>query len=150
MVAAKQPTGLGGEQRDAAQDYPESDSETSRVRVWADLTGIEAVGIDEIRWQHGHRYLTLVYRIDPGHRRLLWTGQTRRVKTLLRCFRWFGRERTRAPRFVCSDMWQPYLTVVAKKAGHALHVLDRFHIALNMNTAIATADKSRWGWRRGS
>ena len=31
MVAAKQPTDLGGEQRDAAQDYPESDSETSRI-----------------------------------------------------------------------------------------------------------------------
>ena len=35
-------------------------------------------------------------------------------------------------------MWKPYLKVVAKKAGHALHVLDRFHIALNMNKAIDT------------
>ena len=38
MVAAKQPTGLGGKQRDAAQDYLESDSETSRIRIRADPT----------------------------------------------------------------------------------------------------------------
>ena len=30
-------------------------------------------------------------------------------------------------RFVCSDMWRPYLNVRADKASHALHVLDRFH-----------------------
>jgi transposase len=105
-------------------------------RSHVNLAGIEAIGIDEIQWQHGHRYLTLVYQIDTGRKRLLWIGQERRVKTLLRFFRWFGRERTAALRFICSDMWKPYLKVVAKKAGHALHVLDRFHIAMHMSTAI--------------
>jgi transposase len=33
-------------------------------------------------------------------------------------------------------MWQPYLKVVAKKAGHALHVLDRFHIVTHLNEGI--------------
>ena len=33
-------------------------------------------------------------------------------------------------------MWQPYLKVIAKKAGQALHVLDRFHIMAKMNKAI--------------
>ena len=32
------------------------------------LDGIEAIGIDEIQWQHGQRYLTLVYQIDAGCR----------------------------------------------------------------------------------
>ncbi|MDP2706451.1 MAG: transposase, partial [Burkholderiales bacterium] len=98
-------------------------------RAHVDLRGIAAIGIDEIQWQRGHRYLTLVYQIDVGRKRLLWIGQERRVKTLLTFFRWFGRDRTAALRFICSDMWKPYLKVVAKKAGHALHVLDRFHIA---------------------
>ena len=110
-------------------------------RAHQGLTGIDAVGIDEIQWQHGHRYLTLVHQIDSGHTRLLWIGQTRRVKTLLRFFRWFG-ERTQGLRFICSDMWQPYLKVVAKKAGHALHVLDGFHIARNMKTAIDTVRRA--------
>lgn len=105
-------------------------------RAHADLTGIGAIGIDEIQWQHGHRYLTLVYQLDAGRRRLLWMGQKRTKKTLLKFFRWFGKERTEALQFVCSDMWKAYLTVVAKKAGHALHILDRFHITQLMNKAI--------------
>ena len=100
------------------------------------LSGIEAIGIDEIQWQRGHRYLTLVYQIDADCRRLLWVGPERRVKTLLRFFRWFGKERSGALRFICSDMWQPYLRVVAKKAGQAIHVLDRFHIMAKMSKAI--------------
>ena len=81
-------------------------------------------------------YLTLVYQIDPTRKRLLWIGQHRRAKTLLRFFRWFGQERTAALTFICSDMWKPYLKVVAKKAGHALHILDRFHIAKHLSDAI--------------
>ncbi|MBN2492404.1 MAG: transposase, partial [Planctomycetes bacterium] len=51
-------------------------------------------------------------------------------------FRWFGRERSRLIEFVCSDMWQPYLKVIAKKAGQAVHVLDRFHIMQHLSKAI--------------
>ena len=105
-------------------------------RDHVDLTGIRAIGIDEIHWQHGSNFLTLVYQIDSTRKRLLWIGQHRRAKTLLRFFRWFGKERTAALGFICSDMWQPYLKVVAKKAGQALHILDRFHIATHMSEAI--------------
>jgi len=105
-------------------------------RAHQDLSGISAIGIDEIAWQRGHRYLTLVYQIDEGCRRLLWVGAERRAKTLLRFFRWFGPERSTRLRFICSDMWQPYLKVIAKKASGAIHVLDRFHIVAKMNKAI--------------
>jgi len=33
-------------------------------------------------------------------------------------------------------MWQPYLLVVAEKAGQALNILDRFHIMSQMNRAV--------------
>lgn len=105
-------------------------------RAHRDLSGVEAIGIDEIQWQRGHRYLTLVYQIDAGCRRLLWVGQDRKVKTLLGFFRWFGKERSGALGFICSDMWRPYLKVVAKKASEAIHILDRFHIMAKMNKAI--------------
>jgi len=105
-------------------------------RARQELSGIEAIGIDEIQWQRGHRYLTLVYQIDEGCRRLLWVGKERKVKTLLRFFRWFGKERSAALRFICSDMWKPYLKVVAKKAKQAIHVLDRFHIMSHLSKAI--------------
>ncbi len=105
-------------------------------RMHQELSGIEAIGVDEIAWQRGHKYLTLVYQIDESCRRLLWIGQDRKTKTLLRFFRWLGKERTGELRFICSDMWKPYLKVIAKKAGHALHILDRFHIMAQMSKAI--------------
>jgi transposase len=105
-------------------------------RAHQDLSGIEAIGVDEISWQRGHRYLTLVYQIDRHCKRLLWIGEQRTVKTFIRFFRWFGKERSRELRFVCSDMWKPYLKVIAKKAKGALHILDRFHIMAHQNKAI--------------
>lgn len=105
-----------------------------RARV--DLEGVSAIGIDEVQWQHGHKYLTVVYQIDAHCKRLLWVGEHRTIKTLLHFFRWFGKERSTALRFVCSDMWHPYLKVVAKKAAQATHILDRFHIMAHMSKAI--------------
>ncbi len=105
-------------------------------REQMELSGIEAIGVDEVQWQHGHKYLTLVYQIDAHQKRLLWIGKERKVKTLLRFFRWFGKERSAALQFICSDMWKPYLKVVAKKAAQAIHVLDRFHIIAHMSKAI--------------
>lgn len=101
-----------------------------------DLSGVKALGVDEIAAWRGHRYLTLVYQIDPQCKRLLWVGERRTVKTLLRFFRWFGTERSEALEFICSDMWKPYLRVIAKKAAQAVHILDRFHIMAHLSKAI--------------
>ena len=100
------------------------------------LEVITAIGIDELQWSRGHKYLTLVYQIDQGCKRLLWIGRERKVKTLLGFFRWFGKLRSQSLRFICSDMWKPYLRVVAKKASQAIHVLDRFHIMSHLSKAI--------------
>ena len=105
-------------------------------RAHQDLSGVSAIGIDEVAWQRGPRFLTLVYQIDKGCRRLLWVGQARQVNTLLGFFRWFGTERSAELRFICSDMWRPYLMVIAKKAAGAIHVLDRFHIVAKMSKAL--------------
>lgn len=101
-----------------------------------DLGGIKAIGVDEIQCKHGQHYVTLVYQLDTHSRRLLWMGQERSMKTIQAFFDWFGEARTKTLKFVCSDMWQPYLRVVAETTGSALHVLDRFHIAANLNKAV--------------
>jgi transposase len=100
------------------------------------LEGIAAIGVDEVQWKRGHKYQTVVYQLDEGCKRLLWIGPDRTAKTLLRFFRFLGRERSAALQFVCSDMWQAYLKVIAKKAGQAVHVLDRFHIMQRIGKAI--------------
>ena len=100
------------------------------------LENIESIGIDEVQWRRGHRYQTLVYQIDAGCKRLLWIGPDRTAKTLLRFFRFLGKERTLRLQFICSDMWQGYLKVIGKKASHAIHVLDRFHVMQKMSKAM--------------
>ena len=100
------------------------------------LDRIESIGIDEVQWKRGHKYQTLVYQIDDGRKRLLWIGPDRTAKTLLRFFRFLGKQRSAKLQFVCSDMWQAYLKVIAKKVPQALHVLDRFHVMQKMSKAI--------------
>jgi transposase len=100
------------------------------------LEGVTEIGVDEIAVFKGHNYLTLVYQINAGVRRLLWCGPERRVKTLLQFFKEFGPERSAKLRFICSDMWAPYLKVIARKAPQALNILDRFHIMRKFNEAI--------------
>lgn len=101
------------------------------------LDNVTAIGIDEICWKKtGSKFLTLVYQIDSGCKRLLWIGKDRTQKTLEDFFQEFGTDRSSKLRFVCTDMWKPYLQVVAKMAGQALNILDRFHIMSHMNKAI--------------
>lgn len=100
------------------------------------LDGVTAIGVDEIAWKKGHKYMTVVYQINEGCRRLLWMSEGRSLKTLLRFFRWFGKPRSDQLVFICSDMWKPYLRVIAKKAAEAVHVLDRFHIMSHLSKAI--------------
>ena len=103
------------------------------------LEGVEAIGVDEIHWGHGLRadnFLTVIYQIDGHCRRLLWVGQRRAEATLRRGLKALGSELVQGLRFVCSDMWKPYLNVLAAEAGPALHVLDRFHITMHLNQAV--------------
>lgn len=101
-----------------------------------DLTGIEAIGIDELALHKRHRYGTLVYQIDAGKERLLHICEERTEASIRSFFDWFGEERTKALKFVCSDLWPPYLKLVKERASRALHVLDRFHVMSHLSKAI--------------
>ncbi len=97
------------------------------------LAPIRAIGVDEIQYAKGHKYLTLVYQIDADLTRLLWVGKERTAETFQGFFRMIGEELTGKIEFVCSDMWKPYLRVIREKCSQALHILDRFHIVAKMN-----------------
>jgi transposase len=101
------------------------------------LDNVTAIGTDEICWQKKkEKFATLVYQLDSGSRRLLWIGRNRTVKTFRSFFDWLGTERCQRLRFICSDMWKPYLRVIAEMAPSAVNVLDRFHMMQHMNKAI--------------
>ena len=95
-----------------------------------ELKGIESLGVDEIQYGHGHQYLTRIYQIDSGCKRLLSITKERTAKSFLRGLRSIGMGNLSSVRYFCSDMWRAYIKVIEKKVPEAIHVLDRFHIGL--------------------
>jgi len=101
------------------------------------LDDVSALGVDEIQYRSGRRYLTVVCRIDQGMRRLLWIGRGRTSQTLARGLRELDAEHRMKHgkvggflsqiRYICSDMWRPYLRVASAMLPEAVHILDRFH-----------------------
>src|SRR5258707_13516475 len=97
------------------------------------LESIRALGVDEIQYAKGHKYLTLVYQIDQGFTRLLWVGKERTLESFQGFFTVIGEQLAAQIEFVGSDMWQPYLDGIRQKSYRALHILDHFPIAAKMN-----------------
>jgi transposase len=116
------------------------------------LEKVRSIGVDEIYWGKSKRadnFLTVIDQIDSHCRRLLWVGKRRTQATLRRGLAALGGEVVGGLRFVCSDMWQPYLKVIGAKASQALHVLDRFHITMHLNQAVDQVRRAESGRLRG-
>ncbi|MBL9105149.1 MAG: ISL3 family transposase [Myxococcales bacterium] len=106
------------------------------------LDDVEVLGVDEVMWQRcGRKFLTVVYALDEGRRRLLWIGQERTEAALRSFFDWFGGN-ARNLRAVASDMWQPFLNVIRERVPWALSVLDRFHIVAGVHRAVDEVRRS--------
>ena len=101
-----------------------------------DLSQLTAVGVDEIARSRGHRYLTLVYDIGGEAKRLLAVAEERTEASLRLCLEGLGETVCQQVQYVCSDMWKPYLKVIAEKLGGAVHVLDRFHVMQKFGKAL--------------
>jgi transposase len=105
------------------------------------LDGIRAIGVDELAWKAHHKYLTLVYQLDNGCKRLLWIGQDRTKASFHRFFDLLdadGKHRSQQIEFIISDMWKAFLGVIAKRASAAVHILDRFHVEQLLHKALDT------------
>ena len=100
------------------------------------MSGVVALGVDEIHVGRKEKFWTLVYQIDCHCKRLLWVGRDRTEKTFESFFEKFGAEFCAGIGFLCSDMWKPYLNAAARWTPAALRILDRFHIVKKLNEAI--------------
>jgi transposase len=130
--------------QETARSFHTSWEKVSQAVEWVVQWGLEhrtlgpirAFGVDEIQYGRGHQYLTLVYQIEAGCIRLLWVGRERTTESFENFFALIGTELAAKVEFVCSDMWKPYLQLVAKHCPQALNILDRFHIVAKMNLAL--------------
>lgn len=101
-----------------------------------DLGTLRAIGVDEIHIGKHHKFLTLVYQIEAGCVRLLWVGRDRTKHSFEKFFALVGEQLASKIEFICSDMWRPYLEVIAKHCPQALNILDRFHMVAKLNKAL--------------
>ena len=101
-----------------------------------ELGQLKAIGVDEIAVGRGHKYMTLVYQIEVDCVRLLWVGKERTTQSFEQFFAVIGAALAGKIEFVCSDMWKPYLQLIAKHCPQALNILDRFHVVAKLNKAL--------------
>jgi transposase len=100
------------------------------------LDEIRAIGVDELSWKKGQKYLTMVYQLDHGCRRLVHISRERTAASFNTFFDMLGAQRTQRLQFVASDMWPAFRKVVRVRCSSAIHVLDRFHLMQLMSKAI--------------
>jgi transposase len=104
---------------------------------------IDAIGVDEIQYSKGHKYLTLVYR----SRRLPFAlGRQRENDRVLSGILHHHRRRNHIKdRLHLLRHVGTLLEVIRENCSEALHILDRFHIVAKMNKVLdeVRAGKSR-------
>jgi len=102
------------------------------------LTGLARIGIDEISYRKGHRYLTVI--VDHGTGRLVWAAEGRNKDTLEKFFDELGAERAAKLTHVSADGAEWIHAVVAQRAPNAVICLDPFHVVA---WALKALDKVR-------
>ena len=102
------------------------------------LAGLVRIGIDEIAYRKGHRYLTVI--VDHGTGRLVWAAEGRNQDTLGTFFDRLGAERAKLLTHVSCDGAEWIHAVVAERAPAAVICLDPFHVVA---WAIKALDKVR-------
>lgn len=101
-----------------------------------DISGVTAIGIDEVHFGKGQKYLTVVYQLCGDVRRLLFVVRGHDSAALDAVFDEAGEEWCLGITHVCTDMWRAFLKVVGARLLNAVHVLDRFHIVKLLNEAV--------------
>ncbi len=98
------------------------------------LEGLRRIGIDEISYRKGHRYLTVVIDHDTG--RMVWAHEGRNKETLELFFAALGDTRAGLLTHVSADGAEWIHTVVAAHAPSAVLCLDPFHVVAWAMTAL--------------
>jgi transposase len=92
-----------------------------------DLSGMTRIGIDEVSYQKGHKYLTLVTDLD-GHR-VVYATHGNDGKAVGRFLTWLGPKRAGRIKVVVTDMHDPYLKILRRRLPKAAIVFDHFHVS---------------------
>ena len=103
---------------------------------------LRRIGIDEISYRKGHKYLTVVVDHDTG--RLVWVAVGRDKATLEQFFDLLGEERSHLVKLVSADAAEWIATVVAERCPNATLCADAFHMVSWATRALDEVRKEIW------
>ncbi|MFH1008051.1 MAG: ISL3 family transposase [Candidatus Latescibacterota bacterium] len=98
------------------------------------LDNTTVIGIDEVSYRKGHKYLTCVF--DLNNPRLLWVGIGKNKEVLSQFFDTLGDQGCKRIKAVALDMSKTYIEGVREHCPHALIVHDKFHIVQDFSKVI--------------
>jgi transposase len=111
------------------------------------LEGLRRIGIDEISYKRGHRYLIVVVDHDTGC--LVWAGPGRSEAALNVFFDELGEQRTAEITHVSADMADWIAKAVATRAPNAILCADPFHIVAWAIEALDIERRRAWNQAKG-
>ena len=110
------------------------------------FAGLTRIGVDEISYKRGHRYLTVV--VDHDRDRLIWAAVGRDEATLRMFFDELGESRCQAITLVSADAAPWIATVVGERCPKATLCLDPFHICQWASKALDEVRREVWNAAR--
>jgi transposase len=111
------------------------------------LDGLRRIGIDEISYKRGHRYLIVVVDHDTG--RLVWAGPGRSEAALDVFFDELGEQRAAEITHVSADMADWIAKTVARRAPNAIRCADPFHVVAWAIEALDIERRRAWNHAKG-
>lgn len=108
--------------------------------------GLERIGIDEISYRRGHKYLMVVVDHDTG--RLVWAATGHDKATLRGFFDLLGPERAAKIRLISADAAEWIAEVALAACENATLCLDPFHICRWASDALDVVRRQVWNLLR--
>lgn len=112
------------------------------------LANLRRIGIDEVSYRKGQKYLTVVVDHDTG--RLIWMEPGRDKETVRKFFDQLGPERCKQLTLVSADGASWISDVVTEKAPKAIQCLDPFHVVQWATKALDEVRREVWNELRTS
>ncbi len=112
------------------------------------FAGVRRIGIDEVSYKKGHRYLTVV--VDHDTRAVIWAGAGRDKATLRRFFDELGPDRCALITQVSADAADWISAVVTERCPNAVRCADPFHVVAWATEALDEVRRQSWNRARGA
>ncbi len=91
------------------------------------------IGVDEVAYQKGHKYLTVVRDLDL--KAVIWVGIDRKRTTMDAFYTELGPEKSKLIETACMDMWEPYINSTKAHTTSKI-IYDKFHLVKKVNEAL--------------